>query len=67
VIRHAKRWGKVLAQLGELRYGFTSRGRTKIESKEELRWRRIPSPDWADAVALAFGEPPRVPPIPPFP
>jgi len=41
-------------QLTALRYRFTSRGQLEIESKDELRRRGIPSPDQADAVALAF-------------
>jgi hypothetical protein len=31
----------------------------KLESKDDLRRRGIPSPDRADALALAFGPPPR--------
>jgi hypothetical protein len=51
------------AQLAALRYGFTSRGQLKVESKEEMRDRGVPSPDRADALALAFAAD-RVPPGP---
>jgi len=29
-------------------------GRIKIESKDDMRKRGLPSPDWADAMAIAF-------------
>jgi phage terminase large subunit len=60
-IAHRERWGKLLGQLSELRYGFTSRNQTQIETKDELRRRGVPSPDWADAVALAFAPARRLP------
>jgi hypothetical protein len=47
-------WSGLTGQLTALRYRFTSRGQVEIESKDELRRRGIPSPDQADAVALAF-------------
>ena len=53
-IRHAGLWPKLAAQLTGLSYRFTSRGQWQIETKDELRARRLPSPDWADAVALCF-------------
>ncbi len=40
------------AQLGALRYKFTSRGQIQIESKDEMRRRGLPSPDRADALML---------------
>ncbi len=46
--------GPLLGQLCALKYGFTSRGQVKIESKDDLRKRKVASPDWADAVALCF-------------
>jgi hypothetical protein len=48
-----------VGQLAELRYSFTSGGQTRVETKDELRRRGLPSPDWADAVALAFAPLPR--------
>lgn len=40
------------AQLGSVRYQYTSRGQVKIESKDDLRKRHQPSPDRADALML---------------
>lgn len=45
------------AQLSAIRYGFDSRGRIKVESKDEMSKRGLPSPDRADALALAFFSP----------
>lgn len=42
------------AQLVELRFKRTSRGIIQIETKDEMRRRKVPSPDDADAVMLAF-------------
>jgi phage terminase large subunit len=42
------------AQLSALQYGFDSRGRIKIESKDEMQRRGLPSPDRADALVLAY-------------
>ena len=41
-------------QLAELQYTIDSKGKIKIESKDEMRRRGILSPDKADALALAF-------------
>ena len=41
-------------QLAEMQYTIDSRGKIKIESKDEMRRRGILSPDRADALALAF-------------
>lgn len=41
-------------QLAALRYRYTSAGRLEVERKEDLRARGLPSPDRADALALAF-------------
>ena len=47
------------AQLGALRYEYTSRGKIKIESKDDMAKRDLPSPDRADALMMAFAtEPP---------
>jgi hypothetical protein len=53
-IAMASHWSALVGQLCSLKYGFTSRGQLKIESKDDRRRRGEPSPDWADAVALAF-------------
>ncbi len=50
---------ELIGQLAAIRYSFTSSGQMKLESKDDLRRRGIPSPDRADALALAFGPPPR--------
>ena len=49
---------KLMAQLTALEYGFTSRGQRRVESKDDMRRRSLPSPDRADALALAFWVPP---------
>lgn len=40
------------AQLGSIRYKFTSRGQIQIESKDDMRKRKLPSPDRADSLML---------------
>jgi hypothetical protein len=45
---------RLAAQLGSIRWGIDSRGRIKIESKGDVRKRGLPSPDRADACAIAF-------------
>jgi len=45
---------ELLGQLTSRRYSYTSRGQIKVESKDEMRRRGLPSPDRADAVVLAF-------------
>ena len=44
----------LVAQLTLRRYTIDARGRVRLESKEQLRQRGLPSPDRADALALAF-------------
>lgn len=47
------------AQLGSLKYKFTSRGQVQIESKDDMRKRGLPSPDRADTLMMAYAaEPP---------
>ena len=46
-----------MGELAALRYSSDSRGRVVLESKADMRQRGIPSPDKADALMLAFGEP----------
>lgn len=38
-------------------YEFRSNGKVKLESKDELKARGLPSPDLGDALALTFAEP----------
>lgn len=45
---------KLKAQLTSIKYTFDSKGRLKIESKEDMKKRGLKSPDYADALALAF-------------
>ena len=45
---------KLKSELTTPRYGFTSSGKVKIESKDEMRKRRQGSPDIADALCLTF-------------
>jgi hypothetical protein len=45
---------KLAAQLGSIKWGIDSRGRIKIESKDDMRKRCLPSPDRADCAAIAF-------------
>lgn len=47
---------ELAAQLGALRYAYTSRGQLLIESKDDMRKRGMPSPDRADAVMLALAK-----------
>jgi hypothetical protein len=44
----------LFAELVSPRYSFTSNGKLKLESKEELKRRGLPSPDSADAIALTM-------------
>ncbi len=48
--------GQLLAQ----RYDVSTAGRIRLESKAKLRRHGVPSPDKADALALAFMEPPNM-------
>ena len=45
---------QLAGELAALRYGFDSQGRLRMESKDEMRKRGLPSPDKADALMLAF-------------
>jgi hypothetical protein len=45
---------KLAAQLGSIKWGVDSRGRIRIESKDDMRKRGMPSPDRADTGAMAF-------------
>jgi len=45
---------KLAAQLGSIKWGIDSRGRIKIESKDEMGKQGLPSPDRADPMAITF-------------
>ena len=44
----------LIGQLAAIRVEYTSRGQLKVEAKETMRRRSLPSPDKADALLLAF-------------
>lgn len=44
----------LVGQLSSRKYGITSKGKIKLESKKEMKKRGLVSPDRADAVVLAF-------------
>jgi hypothetical protein len=48
------RHDRLVNELTGIRYRFTSDGRMRIESKDEMKKRGQPSPDVADAFALTF-------------
>lgn len=48
----------LMAQLSIRRYSLTSKGKVLIERKKEMKKRGLPSPDRAEAVVMAFYEPP---------
>ncbi|MBE3576892.1 MAG: hypothetical protein IMX00_04300 [Limnochordales bacterium] len=45
---------KVISQLTSRKFHYTSSGQMKLQSKEEMRRKGLDSPDWGDAVAMAF-------------
>ena len=45
---------KLIAELSSIRYSFTSSGKMKAESKDEMRKRGLTSPDLADALCLTM-------------
>ena len=45
---------QLVAELSTIRYSFMSSGKMKAESKDEMRKRGLPSPDFADAVCLTL-------------
>jgi phage terminase large subunit len=49
---------KAVGQLAAVRYDLNARGQVVIESKEAMRKRGVKSPDHAEAILLAFAEPP---------
>jgi len=60
MLQKGEAWGPVFKDRNVVRdltgrkYSYTSAGRIKLESKEAMRKRGVPSPDWGDAVALAY-------------
>ena len=50
----------LIAQLASIEYTFTSSGQLLIQSKETMASHGLPSPDLADALALAFADRPPV-------
>lgn len=44
----------LFGELVTVKYSFSSNGKLKLESKEELKRRGLPSPDAADAIALTM-------------
>lgn len=48
---------KLISQLTTRKYKLDSRGRIMLEKKDDMKKRKLPSPDRADAVVLAFAEP----------
>lgn len=46
--------GDLLTELTSIRYSFSSTGKVKAESKDDMRRRGIRSPDLADALFLSF-------------
>lgn len=47
---------KLIKELSTRKFKMTSRGKIRLESKEDMKKRNIGSPDIADALALAFYE-----------
>jgi len=50
----------LFAELVSPRYAFSSSGKLKVESKDEMRKRGLPSPDKADAVILTLASKPAI-------
>ncbi|HYW89466.1 MAG TPA: hypothetical protein VFB50_16960, partial [Chloroflexota bacterium] len=49
------RHDRLVNELTSIRYRFTSDGRLRVESKDEMKKRGLASPDVADAFSLTFG------------
>jgi phage terminase large subunit len=45
---------RLISELATVRYTFTSSGKTKVESKEDIKKRGLKSPDCADSLILTF-------------
>ena len=44
----------LVGELSSVKYGFTSSGKIKVESKDEMKKRGVMSPDIADAFLMTF-------------
>lgn len=51
----------LVAQLSTRRWSMTSKGKARLESKDDAKRRGLPSPDRADALALALASPQTAP------
>ena len=49
---------ELMGELAAIKYGHDRQGRVRLEGKDDMRRRGLPSPDKADALMLAFVEPP---------
>ena len=49
---------QLMGELAAMRYGYDRQNRILVESKDSMRDRKLPSPDKADALMLAFLDPP---------
>ena len=49
----------LFSELVSPRYSFSSTGKLKVESKQDMKKRGLPSPDRADAVILTLASEPR--------
>ena len=54
---------RLAGQLGAIKWKLDSKGRVRIESKEEMRKRGVPRPDRADGVMMVFATERRSPDI----
>lgn len=45
---------RLKSQLASIKFGYTSKGQIKIESKDEMKKRGLKSPDRADAIAITY-------------
>lgn len=51
---------KLASQLSAIKWKLASKGKIRVESKEELRKRSVPSPDRGDALMMVFATAARV-------
>ena len=48
---------RIYDDLTQREYGFTLKGQIRLETKAEMKKRGLPSPDYADALALTYAQP----------
>jgi hypothetical protein len=53
-ILESKHRNKLAAELSSPTYGYTPAGKTKIEGKDEMKKRGVPSPNLADALCMTM-------------